>query len=83
MNKRQFLFSLVIGSAVFVYLISSFLVATFNIALWKDEQRFFTVVVYLLIVGSFLKALAEPERQERSEPKQKIVVKEQEKQEVE
>jgi hypothetical protein len=69
MNNRKFFFGILIGAAVFVYLIGAFLIASFNIALWKDEQRFFAVVIYLFLVWGSLKALAEPTKNEESKQK--------------
>lgn len=45
---------ILIGSAVFVYLVTSFLVATLDIRYWYDHQRFFAVVAYFLLVSSLL-----------------------------
>jgi hypothetical protein len=64
-NKKIF-FSILIGTAVFVYLIGAFLIASLNIALWKDGHRFFAVVVYLFLVWIALKVLAEPTNSEES-----------------
>ena len=50
------LVAITIGPAVFVYLISSFLVATFDINLWYKEQRFFAVLAYLVLVVNLLSA---------------------------
>ncbi|KAB7725508.1 hypothetical protein F5984_26070 [Rudanella paleaurantiibacter] len=69
MSNRKFFFGILIGAAVFVYLIGAFLIASFNIAMWKDGHRFFAVVIYLFLVWSSLKALAEPTKKE--EPKQR------------
>jgi len=70
MNNRKFFFGVLIGAAVFVYLIGAFLIASFDIALWKDGHRFFAVVVYLFLVWISLKALADPAKNE--EPKQQL-----------
>lgn len=70
MSNRKFFFAILIGAAVFVYLIGSFLIASFNITLWKDGHRFFAVVVYLFLVWSSLKALAEPTKNEPSQQKE-------------
>jgi len=69
MNNRRLFFGILIGTAVFVYLIGSFLIASFNIALWEDGHRFFAVVIYLFLVWAGLKALVEPAKE--GEPKQK------------
>lgn len=70
MNNRKLFFGILIGAAVFVYLIGAFLIASFNIALWKDGHRFFAVVVYLFLVWSSLKALAEPTKNEESKQRE-------------
>lgn len=67
MENRKLLLRVFAGSAVFVYLIGSFLIASFNIALWQDSHRFFAVVIYLLIVWGAIKALAGPTQQSDSE----------------
>ena len=70
MNNRKFFFGILIGAAVFIYLIGAFLIASFNIALWKDGHRFFAVVVYLFLVWGSLKALAEPTKKEESKQRE-------------
>lgn len=60
MKNRKFFFSVLIGTAVFVYLIFSFLIASFNINLWEDSHRFFAVVIYLFFTISILSPSKEP-----------------------
>jgi uncharacterized membrane protein len=54
MRNRTFFFGTLFGTALFVYLISSFLIATFNITLWENYHRFFAVVAYFFLVTTAL-----------------------------
>lgn len=54
MKNRAFFFGILFGTALFVYLISSFLIATFNITLWENYHRFFAVLAYLFLVTAAL-----------------------------
>ena len=45
-------FSYVVLPALFVYLVASFLMSTFDINLWYSHQRFFAVVAYFLILSA-------------------------------
>lgn len=70
MNDRKFFLSVLVGSALFVYLIGSFLVASFDITVWKDAQRNFAVLVYLFFVWGAIKAVTQPEKNQSSTKKQ-------------
>ncbi|GAA4464918.1 hypothetical protein GCM10023189_44840 [Nibrella saemangeumensis] len=69
MDNRKFFFGVLIGTAIFVYLIGSFLIATFDITMWKDGDRFLIVVFYLILVSSALKALTEQSKPDKSRQK--------------
>ena len=60
-NLKAFL-GFLVGTAVFVYLIGSFLIASFDISVWKDGDRFITVVIYLLLVWASIKAFTESQK---------------------
>jgi hypothetical protein len=60
MSNLKLFIKFLVGAAVFIYLVSSFLIASFNIALWHDGHRFLSVVIYLMLVWSLLRAFAEP-----------------------
>lgn len=54
MKNRTFFFGTLFGTALFIYLISSFLIATFDITLWENYHRFFAVVAYWFLVTTLL-----------------------------
>ncbi|GAB3977815.1 hypothetical protein GCM10028806_39850 [Spirosoma terrae] len=56
MKNRTYFFGVLIGTAAFVYLVSSFLIATFDITRWEDGHRFFAVVAYLFLVVNLLES---------------------------
>lgn len=62
MKKQQFLLSILVGAAAFIYLVGAFLTATFNITLWSAGQRLFAVLVYLFIAGGALNSLIVPSK---------------------
>jgi len=49
MNNRFYLFGIDIGSAVFVYIVTSFLVGTSDVIYWYNYQRFLAVVAYFIL----------------------------------
>jgi len=57
-NRLAIFLGLMIAIGLFVYLVASFLVATFNITLWYDYYRFFAVVAYFVLLGAFFNALS-------------------------
>lgn len=61
--------------ALFTYFIASFLMSTFDVNLWYPEQRFFTVVAYLLLISGVGKAYSDRGEQ-KSGSKNVNVVKE-------
>lgn len=67
MDNRKFFFGILVGTAIFVYLIGSFLIATFDITMWKDGDRFLVVVFYLILVGSAFTALTEPDKSKQKD----------------
>lgn len=73
MSNLKLFIGFLMGAAVFIYLVSSFLIASFNIALWHDGHRFFAVVIYLILVWALVQAFAEPT--ERPQSKREDVLK--------
>ncbi|SFF40379.1 hypothetical protein [Spirosoma endophyticum] len=49
MNNRFHLFGIDVGSAVFIYIITSFLVGTSDVIYWYNYQRFLAVVAYFIL----------------------------------
>lgn len=72
MKKQQFLLSILVGAAAFIYLVGAFLTATFNIALWSAGQRLFAVLVYLFIAGGTFNSLTVPSENSNSKPEKEI-----------
>ncbi len=54
MRNRTFFFGVLLGTALFVYLVSSFLIATLDVTLWENYHRFFAVVAYWLLLKELL-----------------------------
>lgn len=74
MRNRRFFFGTLIGSAFFIYLLGSFLLASFDIGLWMPIHRFVAVAVYLFLVFSFLRALAPEDEPSKKELKREEAV---------